>query len=80
MLGCLKLFLHRKSDFTSRHNIPECLAHTLFFINFVHLSRMLAYNEHHEINRTSVSYFFELYPVHKKRYIFPGSQAKHHHL
>ena len=59
MLGCLKLFLHRKSDFTFRHNIPECSAHTLFSINFVHISRMLTYNEYHEINRTSVSYFFE---------------------
>ena len=57
MLGCLKLFLHRKSDFTFRHNIPECSAHTLFSINFVHISRMLTYSEYHERNRTPVSYF-----------------------
>ena len=34
--------------------------YTLFSINFVHVSRILGYNEYHEINRTSVSYFFEL--------------------
>ena len=58
MLGCLKLFLHRKSDFAFRHDILECSAHTLFSINFVYVSRILTYNEYHEINRISVSYFF----------------------
>ena len=53
-------FLGGLSDFTFRHNIPECSAHTLFPTNFVHISRMLAYNEYHEINRTSLSYFFEM--------------------
>ena len=60
MLDCLKLFLHRKADFTFRHYMPECSACTLLFNNFVQLSRMLTCNEYHEINWSSVSYFFEL--------------------
>ena len=57
MLDCLKMFLHQKSDFTFRHNIPEYSAHILFSMNFVHISRILTYNEYHEINRTSVSFY-----------------------